>query len=149
MVLAAQMLQVGDTIHMRTVNDQFDQAHSVGGQQWLVLTWDRATTFAANRYFDHNDSLLAADSAAMIVDVSTIPSGIYSLFVLPRMQAYEHPILLSADKPFNASLPYRPGYVTLLRLQKGKITSIDFVEDEEALAAYFKAAIMSRAPSAR
>lgn len=141
MMLFAQMLEVGDRIAERTIGDQFERPRTFGKQRWLVLTWDRETTGAANRYFDANRTLIDHGSAVMFVDTSTIPSGIFSMFVLPRLQAYEHPMLLSYDEAFNASLPYEEGKVTVLTMQEGKIASIDFVPDAAALAAFFAKAL--------
>lgn len=145
-LLCAQVRGVGEKITERIINDQFDQPRKFGRQQWLVLTWDRSTTFIANQYFDQNKTLLKDGSAAMLVDTSTIPSGIFSMFVLPRLQAYDHPMLLSYDEAFNASLPYREGEMTVLSMKEGVIISIDFLADAAALRAFFKKAVSAATP---
>jgi hypothetical protein len=131
--LLAEMLKVGDTIAPRTIEDQHGKAHLAGHEKVWVVTWDKATTRTANLFFDHHRELLEHNTTAMVADFSTIPSGILRLFVLPRMRNFNHPILLSYDEPFNASLPYRSGSVTVLRLDEGKITEIEYAEDEAGL----------------
>lgn len=117
------------------MTDQFERKHRVGSEKIWVVTWDKATTRIANDYFEKDPSLLISKEAAMIADFSTIPSGILSLFVMPRMQSYtNHAMLLSFDKAFNARLPYREGSITLLYLEDGKIVKIDYAESEKTLA---------------
>ncbi len=133
--LYAQMLAVGDKISPRTLEDQFAQKHRVGGEKVWVLTWDKSTTRIANDYFEKDPSLLKNREVAMIADFSTIPSGILSLFVMPRMQSYtRHSMLLSFDQRFNASLPYKEGCLTILYLERGRIAKIEYVDNEQELA---------------
>jgi len=135
LMLAAQMLTVGDRIAPRLLEDQFGKKHEVGGEELWVLTWDKETTRTANEYFEKEPSLLIAKRVAMIADFSTIPSGILSLFVMPRMQGYTgHSMLLSFDEQFNATLPYKEGHLTILYLDNAKITKIDYIQNEEELA---------------
>lgn len=131
--LLAEMLKIGDTIASRTISDQYGRPHAAGHEKVWVVTWDKVTTRTANLFFDRHRELLEQNATAMIADFSTIPSGILQMFVLPRMRNFAHPILLSYDEPFNATLPYRSGNLTVLRLDGGKITKIEFVEDEAGL----------------
>ncbi len=137
-LLFAEMLKVGESIEPRSLNDQFDRAYSLESQQNLVVTWDKASTQSANIFFDAYPQLLENNTTAMLVDVSTTPSGIMSLFVLPKMRSFSHPILLSYDKDFNLLLPYKSGYLTLLRLKDRHIIKIEFIEDEAALKDAFE-----------
>ena len=133
--LIAQILAVGDKITPRILEDQFSKKHEVGSEKVWVLTWDKGTTRIANDYFEKDPSLLQRKEVAMIADFSTIPSGILSLFVMPRMQAYtRHSMLLSFDEKFNASLPYREGYLTVLYLEHGQIIKVEYVDNEQELA---------------
>ncbi|WP_345977161.1 hypothetical protein [Sulfurimonas sp. HSL3-7] len=133
--LFAQILAVGDRIAPRTLEDQFSKKHRVGNEKVWVLTWDKSTTRIANDYFEKDPSLLQNKEVAMIADFSTIPSGILSLFVMPRMQAYtRHSMLLSFDEKFNASLPYKEGCLTILYLEHGRIMKIEYVDNEQELA---------------
>jgi hypothetical protein len=132
-LLFAEMLKVGDAIAPRTIEDQHGRAHIAGHEKVWVVTWDKATTRTANLFFDHHRELLEYNTTAMVADFSTIPSGILQMFVLPRMRNFVHPILLSYDESFNVTLPYRSGNVTVLRLDEGTITKIEYAEDEAGL----------------
>jgi len=137
--LLAQMLTVGEHITPRTLEDQFEKKHRIGNEKVWVVTWDKLTTRIANDYFEKDPSLLNSGEVAMIADFSTIPSGILSLFVMPRMQGYQnHSMLLSFDQQYNLTLPYKEGHLTILHLDKTEIKKIEYIDNEEALAAILK-----------
>ncbi len=129
-LLSAAMLQVGAHIGPRTLSDQFDANHTIGSEALWVVGWDRETTQMLNDYYKTHPM----HDTAMLVDVSQIPSGIFSIFVKPRMQGYTHPILLSFDTTFNLTLPYEEGSVTLMWLEKGRISRIAYAADDAALS---------------
>jgi hypothetical protein len=134
LLLAAQMLHVGDSITPATLEDQYEAEHKIGNERYWIITWDKESTHMINTYFEAHPNTLKNQNAAMLVDVSQIPSAIFSLFVKPRLKDYKHPILLSFDTEYNRALPYQEGTVTLLELNKGVIRAITFVADEAALA---------------
>lgn len=137
-ILAAEMLKIGDVITPATFKDQFDKEHRIGGEKVWVITWDKMTTRYANRFFADHPAVAEQNTTAMIVDVSQTPSGIMSVFVLPRMRSYDHPILLSFDEKYNIALPYEEDHVTVLFLQNGRIEKILFAEDEADLEKILK-----------
>jgi len=133
LLLAAQMLGVGDAVGDKSIADQFGTPVAVGKEAVWIVTWDKLTTRSANRYFEAHPQMLRSHDAALIVDVSQTPSGIMEFFVLPRMRSYEHPILLSYDAGFNRSLPYEEGKLTVLSLHEGRIAAVAFAADEAEL----------------
>ena len=133
LLLAAEMLRVGDAVRPMTLEDQFGKFHRVGNEQAWVVTWDKSTTRLANLFFEQHPALLEQNRTALIVDVSQTPSGIMSLFVMPRMRSYGHTILMGCDEAYNRTLPYSEGAVTILRLRDGAISEVLFAEDEAAL----------------
>ncbi len=74
----------------------------------------------------------------LIVDTSQIPSGIFSLFVHPRMKKYKHPILLSFDEKFNITLPFKKDMITLLYIKDSKVEKIIYIKDIDDLEKTFK-----------
>ncbi len=136
-IIIAQTLSLGSKISALELEDQFGVKHVLGSERLWLLAWDKETTRLANRYIDAHKSFLQTHNAALVVDVSQVPSGIFSLFVKPRMQSYEHPILLSFDAKYNQQLPYQEGCVTLLELQNQTVSSVRFACNEAQLAATF------------
>lgn len=132
-ILAAEILKVGDTITPMMLKDQFDKEHRIGGEKVWVITWDKMTTRYANRFFADHPAVAEQNTTAMIVDVSQTPSGIMTMFVLPRMRSYDHPILLGFNEQYNVTLPYKEEHLTVLFLQHGRIEKIFYAKDEADL----------------
>jgi len=126
----AKMLELGEEVEIRTLSSQHEQEFTLVKNGFWVIAWDKETTALANAYFRNNG---IKKDQNMIVDTSQIPSGIYSMFVAPKMQAFNHPILLSKDAQYNLTLPYKEFCLTVLHIQEGRIDSISFVESYEAL----------------
>jgi hypothetical protein len=134
--LLADMLHVKDEITPISLKDQFEQVHKIGHESFWIIAWDKETTREANLFIEKYPDVLKKYQAVLIVDVSQVPSGIFSLFVKPRMENYTHPILLSFDTKYNVRLPYQEGKVTLIRLKNKKITAIDFADDAAMLRTF-------------
>jgi hypothetical protein len=137
LLLWAEMLHVGESVTPISLQSQHDRSYTLKDQAYWIITWDKETTREANLFLEKFPEFLEKYNAAMIVDVSQVPSGIFSLFVKPRMQSFTHPILLSFDTAYNLTLPYQEGKVTLLSLKNTKITAIDFIEDDVMLMKFF------------
>ena len=133
LLLWGGVLKVGENVTPTVIHDQFDKPHGIGNEKVWVVTWDKMTTRYANTFFDAHPELIAKGKAALIVDVSQTPEGIMSLFVLPRMRSYDHPILLSYDAEANRRFPYEEERITVLELDGGKISAVRFAEGVEDL----------------
>ena len=129
----AQVLKEGDTLKDVTLTDQFDRLHHVRADGVWLIGWDKETTALINRFVQYHKGL----ELHVIVDASQIPSGILSLFVKPRLQSYRHTILLSLDERYNRALPYKQGCVTYLKLERGVVKTIAFIDKAQSLEARF------------
>jgi hypothetical protein len=132
LLLSAQMLQIGDFTKPVELISQHEKKILLLKDGVWVIAWDKESTRLANKYFE---AFGMKSDTQMLVDVSQVPSGILSLFVLPRMRDYKHEILLSYDEVYNLALPYKENAVTVLHLKEAKIEQIDFAQDEEELKA--------------
>jgi len=126
------MLQVGDAAQPIELVSQHEKKIFLAKDGVWVVTWDKQSTALANRYFEKYG---INAQTQMLVDVSQVPSGILTLFVLPRMREYAHQILLSHEEAYNLTLPYKENALTVLRLKNAKVEQIDFAQDEEHLKA--------------
>lgn len=129
-LLCAKMLEVGERVEIRTLTSQHEQKIKLVADGFWIIGWDKESTALINEYFSQHPM---RQNQNMLVDVSQIPSGIFSMFVAPKMRRYTHPILLSYDEAYNLSLPYKDGYVTLLHLKDAKIEAISFVKTQGEL----------------
>ena len=129
------MLQVGDKVKQIRLKSQHDKEYTLTDNGIWVVTWDKATTKIANQYFDEHKM---PDYINLIVDTSGIPSGIFSLFARPKMKKYKHPILLSFDKNYNLTLPFKADMLTLLYIENTKVQKIIYIKDLQELEKVLK-----------
>ncbi|MCD6259941.1 MAG: hypothetical protein J7J31_10120 [Helicobacteraceae bacterium] len=135
LLLWGKMLEVGEKVQSVYLTSQHDQKIKLTENGFWIIGWDKETTALANEYFYKHK---IKKDQNMLVDVSQIPSGIFSMFVAPKMKRYSHPILLSYDEAYNLTLPYKDRYVTLLSLKDAKIEAIYFVDTLEELEKLLK-----------
>ncbi len=134
-MLNAQMLQVGDRVKQIKLKSQHDKVYTLVNNGIWIISWNKATTKIANRYFDEHKM---PDNMNLIVDTSEIPSGIFSLFARPKMKKYKHPILLSFDKRYNLTLPFKADIITLLYVKDTKVRKIIYIKNSQELEKVLK-----------
>lgn len=129
-LLFSQMLKVEDSVHPIILSSQHDKKYTLVENGIWVITWDKESTRMANKYFANN---YMHEDINLIVDVSQAPSGILSLFILPDMRKYSHPILLSYDETYNLTLPYKDKNLTIIRIKDRQITNINYCSTQNEL----------------
>ncbi len=128
--LMAQTLHVGDRVSPVTLLSQHDKEFTLVQNGIWVITWEKTGTSTANKFFQKE---APHKNVQLIVDLSQAPSGILSLFIMPNMRRYSHPILLSFDEAYNRTLPYKEGFITVLYIQNKVIQKIKFVQTQKQL----------------
>lgn len=78
-------------------------------------------------------SALKEKQAVYIADISEMPAIFTTIVALPRLQKSRYPVGLIRDARDGASLPRKPGMVTVLHLDAGKVSSVDFVRDAQQI----------------
>lgn len=133
--LFANMLQVGDEIAQITLKSQHNQEYALIKDGMWIISWDQESTRVANNFFEH---FHMPKGVNFLVDASQVPEGILNLFVLPKMQKYKHPILMSYNEAFNLTLAYKEDCLTVLYLKNGQITQIKYPQTQEDLKKIFE-----------
>lgn len=134
-LLHAMMLEVGDAVILKEISSQHAKKHRLIGDGMWVVTWDKESTHIANEYFKLHGM---KPHEQLLVDVSQVPSGIMTLFVLPKMRRYEHEILLCEDEAYNLTLPYKEGSLTLLHVENARVKEIFYPKTSKELEELLK-----------
>ncbi len=138
----AAPLKPGDAMPALDLADQHDNAGGIGAETRLVLfSQDMDAS-------DHVEAALAVDGAAklaaahavFVADISAMPAVITRMFALPALRKRPYPMLLDRDGKATAALPSVEKHVTLLRLDKGMIQSVEFASSAEQVGAALRAA---------
>lgn len=128
---AAGALQIGDTLPALQLSDQHDQPYRAEeAPRLLIFTASRRGGDIVHEVFANDGAAMLNQRRAVIVaDIHRMPGLITRLIALPRMRDYSYPVLLIRDETTGASFPQKPEQVTVLRLDGGKISAIDYAAD--------------------
>ncbi|BDA78500.1 hypothetical protein LPTSP3_g14300 [Leptospira kobayashii] len=75
------------------------------------------------------DSLLNQSESVLISDIHKMPGLITKFVALPKMRSYSYTIHLIREENIGSTIPRKKGLVTLIFLDREKITSIEFVDE--------------------
>jgi len=135
LLLSASLLaefKVGDTVPPIELSDQFDKKSKVTpSDKSILMAFEKDISITIAEYLKTKPSnFLKQQHTKYISDISAMPSLITSMFALPKMKKYPFSVLLIHDD-FGKQFNQKDGKVTLFRLNKGKITSIEFLKPSE------------------
>lgn len=138
----AETLKPGDAMPALALSDQHDQAGAIGADTRLVLfTKDMdASDHVEQALADDGAARLAAAKAVFVADISRMPAVITRMFALPALRKRPYRMLLDRDGEATAVLPSVEQHVTLLRLDQGRIASVEFAASADAVNAALRAA---------
>ena len=81
---------------------------------------------------------LQEKKAVYIADISSMPGLISTMMAVPKMQKAPYRIGLVRFEKEGERLPRKPGAVTVLKVDAGKVSSIEFASDAQQIGGYLK-----------
>ena len=133
----ASPVQVGQPLPALQIKNQHDQ-------DWRVTPDTQLLMFAAGRKASslmqvvltpQPKGFLAERRAAYLADMSKMPQFITRTFALPSLREQVHEVGVSLDGKTLADWPRQPDSVTLIRLDQGRVVSLDHASTEAQLRA--------------
>ncbi len=121
-------IRVGQEFPISVLPDQFDNLIPVEAEDTLVIvSFEKDISGAIHDYLKTKpEGFLYKHQAKYISDISPMPTVITNMFALPKMREYGYPVMLIYDKR-GGRLDKRDGKVTVYRLDKGRVTAVDFI----------------------
>lgn len=137
--VAADQLAVGDKLPMLTLHDQHDQPMAISKDTRLLLfAAEKPAADLLTAYLEEQpDDFLELNAAVYLMDISGMPKMITRMFALPKMRKRPYRVLLAEDAETLAFLPRHQNQVTVIRLENGRVESLDFAADESGLRTVF------------
>jgi len=141
---AAQSAPIGTdaTLQPFTIADQ-NGATATVDQDVRVILFSRdmtANKLAKQAFMDKPADYLPAAHAMYLIDVSGMPRFVTNTFAIPKMQKYGYRIFLDREGNLTTDLPAREKQVTVLTVDRLKVTGIAYVSDAAALTRAVEAA---------
>ncbi|MEY4616624.1 MAG: hypothetical protein RJB66_1584 [Pseudomonadota bacterium] len=127
--------QVGKSISAFDVSDQNDVKNSINDKiKLLIVARDMAASkLVAATLESTPQSKLNEKGIAYLADVSGMPGLVFKFAALPKMRKLSYSILLDREGTLTNGVPFKEKQVTLLGLEKGKITFINYYSSPQEL----------------
>ncbi len=129
------LLTPGVSLSRLSMTDQRDNPHTIDESVHLILfSADMGANDLVKEALEAQgkEQLLAAQ-AVYVAEISRMPRVITSLFAMPAMRRREYDMLLDRDGTLTRAWPRQEKEVTLIELDRLRITKIDFVTTPAAL----------------
>ncbi|MGB5965829.1 MAG: hypothetical protein WBF77_03920 [Sulfurimonadaceae bacterium] len=129
---------VGNSLETLVLNDQHEKPQSLSADtKKVIFAFSKDMGHMSNEYFNKQDpNFLVEHNAVFIADVSGAPSLIRSMFIMPGLKDFKHPVLVIEDK--NVAAGYRidenSEKLMILDVDNFIITNISYVASEDELA---------------
>ena len=140
LLAAAAELQPGATLPAIKLKDQHDKPVAIARDTKLVffsaeMDGSRLMTKALAAL---PPTILKDRNAIYIADISDMPGIVSIIFAVPKMQREPYPVALIREAKEGASLPRKPGAVTVLTIDAGRVSGIDFATDMQQIKHHLK-----------
>ncbi len=131
-------LVIGKSVLDLSLKDQNEKVQTVSADtKVLIFAFSKDMGHTCNDFFaKKKDDYLQSHKAVFVADVSSAPSLIRSMFILPGMKDFKHTILVMDDAAIAAGYKsaMKTESIVMVSLENGKITAIDNVNSVDALA---------------
>lgn len=119
---------VGSKVESFTAKDQHEQAFTFkpAETKFLLVSHDMETGKKANAALTAmGKEYLGTKKAVYVANIHGMP-GIGRMFAMPKMRKYVHRIILGDDEDLIARFPEQKDKVTVLKLNDGKVTAVNY-----------------------
>ena len=140
LLATAAPLQTGEFVPAMKLKDQHEQP--------VVITRDTRIIFfaaemSASRMMTKAleglpASTLKDKSAIYIADISSMPAPISTFVAVPRMQKLPYSVAVLRYALEGSQLPSKAGAVTALRIDDGRISSVEYAQSAQDIGRYLK-----------
>lgn len=131
-----QRLVVGDAVPRLSLEDQHGEAASLPGEgrKLILFMADMdAGDFAHAALERAGQAALEEKGAALVADIHRMPGIISAMIAKPRMRDYSYRLILIEEEGPGAVFPRKPGQITVLELEEGRIESIGYLKNADEL----------------
>ena len=130
-------LVVGKSIADFKLNDQFEKPHTLNPNTYkLIFAFSKDSAHICNDFFVTKAPTYIEDhNAQFIADVSSAPSLIRSMFIMPGLKEFKHTVLLLDDKTIAAAFRKDMDVerIVIVYVLNKEITEIKTITTEEEL----------------
>lgn len=136
----AAPLSVSDALPAINLKDQHEQAFVVPEDvQVILFAAEKGASELMSKTLETLPAGILKDKKAVyIADISGMPGFITKMVALPRMQKLAYSIALVRDAKDAEFLPRQPAKVTVIKVQQGKVTALEYVDEPNQIRQLLK-----------
>ena len=127
--LFADALKEGMAIQAPIIKDQFEKNVLVApSTKQIIIAYTKSQGDVMKAFLDANPNYLAENNALYLMDATSVPSMVMSMFMMPKFKKYTYSIgLLENDKDV-AYFPKKEDKITVITLENLNVKAIEFKE---------------------
>ena len=135
----AAPIEVGSDWQALTLKDQHEQPLVVGPatRKVIFVAEKPVNDLVVSALGAQGKTTLTRAGALYVADISAMPAIISRLFALPKLRELSFPIALAHEASDVADLPRRAGAATVMTLDNGKVTQVQYLQTEAQLRQAF------------
>ncbi len=128
-MLFANSLQEGAFMQPLVIKDQHEKNVIISADtKEIIVAFTQAQGTAIKAFLEANPNYLAEHHAVYLMDATAVPSMVMSIFMMPKFKKYPYSIGLLEKEKDVAVFPKKEERMTVLSLDKFKITNVSFKE---------------------
>jgi len=128
-------VSIGSEVDFSLLEDQFGHKFTYQDVMNTVLYVNnmKAKNLVRDALAELDQSCLRDGKVVYLADISGMPALISKLIAVPRLRDYGYPVWLDYNGLATAALPVKDDEVTVLQLDKGAITAVEYDTDAKML----------------
>lgn len=133
--VSAAPLEVGSAWPSLTLSDQHELPVVVGiTTQQVIFTAEKSVSDLLSQVLGaEGKTTLTRTNTVVVADISAMPAMISRMFAIPKLRELPFSMALVREASTVADLPRRKGAATLITLDKGKVTQVQFLQTDVQL----------------
>ncbi len=132
---------VGKSLQSLKLKDQFGQDKSIHSDtKKVIFAFSKDMGHLSNDFFNSKEpTFLAENHTVFVADVSSAPSLIRSMFIMPGLKDFKHTVLVIEDESVADEYRHddKKEQLMVLKLENFIIKSISYISNKEQLAKEF------------
>jgi len=132
---------IGKSLESMKLKDQFGELKTIHSDtKKVIFAFSKNTGHMCNDFFNTKEPTFLTDNHVIFVaDVSSAPSLIRSMFIIPGLKDFKHTVLVIEDKTVSINYKHadKAEDIMVVYLDNFIIKNIKYISNKEALAKEF------------
>lgn len=126
-LIFADLIQNKDDLSGLKFSDQFDKELIVKEDtKKLIITFSKQKGVEIKEFLDSNPNYLKKENAIYAGDLSSAPSFITSMFMIPKFKKYSFSMGIIKDEDFAKRFPKKEKMITVIELDNSIVSNIKY-----------------------